>query len=147
MKNKFFSEFVDEWRSTSRSSRSEACTRITVLKNYVIFTRKHLRWYLFLVELQAKVTEGVENGRNRRCCSLNFSKFSKTVFLIAKLQGDCFYSYSVLQKKKGYHHSFFSTNFSKFTEQVFIFEWLLLINVKTFGWQLDSWYKLLFISS
>ena len=100
MKNKFFSEFVDEWRSTSRSSCSEACTRITVLKNYVIFTRKHLRWYLFLVELQANVTEGVENGRNRRCCSLNFLKFSKTVFLIAKLQGDCFYNYSVLQKKR-----------------------------------------------
>ena len=35
-----------------RSSRSQMFFKIAVLKNFAIFTRKHLRWSLFLIKLQ-----------------------------------------------------------------------------------------------
>ena len=38
--------------SKGRSSRSEMFFKIDVLKNFVIFTGKHLCWVLFLIKLQ-----------------------------------------------------------------------------------------------
>ena len=36
-----------------RNSRSQMFFKVDVLKNFVIFTAKYLRWSLFLIKLQA----------------------------------------------------------------------------------------------
>ena len=43
-----------------RSSRSKMFFTIAVLKNFAIFTGKHLCWSLFLIKFQAKRPEGLQ---------------------------------------------------------------------------------------
>ena len=44
-------EKIKSWRVTNRSSRSQMLFKIGVLKNFTIFTGKHLCWSLFLIKL------------------------------------------------------------------------------------------------
>ena len=46
-------DFHEEDDDIIRSSRSQMFLKIGVLKNFVIFTGKHLCWILFLIKLQA----------------------------------------------------------------------------------------------
>ena len=56
-------------KSRYRSSRSQMFFKIGVLKNFAMFTGKHLCWSLFLIKLQAF-----------RCFSVNIAKLLKAVF-------------------------------------------------------------------
>ena len=59
--------------NTSRSSHRRCCIKETVLRNFVIFTAKHLCWSLFLTKLQAF-----------RLFPVNFAKFLRTAFFYRK---------------------------------------------------------------
>ena len=58
---------------SSRSSRSQMFFKISFLKNFTMFTGKHLCWSLFLVKLQS-----LQHG----CFPVNTLKFLRTAFLI-----------------------------------------------------------------
>ena len=57
-----------------RSSRSQMFFKIDVLKNFAIFTGKHLCWSLFLIKLQAF-----------KCFPVNIAKFLRSSFFIENL--------------------------------------------------------------
>ena len=62
-------------KNRCRSSRSQMFFKISVLKNFAIFTGKHLRWSLFLIKLQAF-----------RCSPVNTAKFSRAAVFIEHLR-------------------------------------------------------------
>ena len=62
-------------KNRRRSSRSQMFFKIGVLKNFAIFTGKHLRWSLFLIKLQAF-----------RCSPVNTAKFSRAAVFIEHLR-------------------------------------------------------------
>ena len=52
-----------------------------VLKNFAIFTGKHLCWILFLIKLQVFRTAILIKSLQHRCFPVNIAKFLRTVFL------------------------------------------------------------------
>ena len=82
---------------TYRSSRPEVFCKKGVLKNFAIFTGKHLCWSLFLIKLQAWKIRNVH-----RKASVLVSLFNK----IAGLKASSFF-------KKRLQHSCFSVNIAK----------------------------------
>ena len=67
--------------------------KIVVLKNFTIFTGKHLRWILFLITLQAQACNFVKKRLQRRCFPVNIGKFSRATFSQIT-SGGCFFSYN-----------------------------------------------------
>ena len=65
---------LSRWKSVSSIDDDylEAATR-SVLKNFVIFTRKHLCWSLFLIKLQA--CKFIEMRLQHWCFPLHVRKF------------------------------------------------------------------------
>ena len=57
-----------------RSSCSQMSFKIDVLKNFVIFTGKHLCWSLFIIKLPA--------FKPHRCFPMNIVEFLRTAFFI-----------------------------------------------------------------
>ena len=49
----YYWSLINTWRMRNRSSRSQMFLKIGILKNFTIFTRKHLYWILFLIKLQS----------------------------------------------------------------------------------------------
>ena len=69
-------------RETIRSSRSQMLFKIGVLKNFSIFTRKHLCWILFLIKLQAwRPSFLLKKRLQHRFFPVNIAKFLRTAFL------------------------------------------------------------------
>ena len=74
-------------KNICRSIRSQMFFKIGALKNFAIFTGKHLCWSLFLIKLQAF-----------RCFPMNIAKFLRAAFFIENfhcllLQMFCFTIY------------------------------------------------------
>ena len=67
--------FYKKTLSIFRSSRSQKFFKIGVLKNFAIFTRKHLCWSLFLIKLQAK------RDSSKRRLPVNIAKYLRTPLL------------------------------------------------------------------
>ena len=63
--------------SCLRCSRSQMFFKIGVLKNFVIFTGKHLCWSLLLIKLTPKTSKRLQH----RCFLVNIAKFLRTPFL------------------------------------------------------------------
>ena len=51
--------------------------KIGILKNFVIFTGKHLCWSLFLIKLTQKTSKKLKH----RCFLVNIAEFLRTLFL------------------------------------------------------------------
>ena len=68
--------------TTFRSSRSQMFFKIGVLKNFAIFTEKHLCWSLFLIKLQASRPKRLR----QRCFPVDIAKFLRTDFVIDHLR-------------------------------------------------------------
>ena len=63
-----------------KSSRSHVFFKIgVVLKNFAIFTGKHLCLSLFLIKLQG--FNFIKKGLQHRCFPVNIAKFLRTAFL------------------------------------------------------------------
>ena len=75
--------------STSRSSHPKLFSKKVALKISAIFTGKHLRWSLFLINLQ---------GLRHRCFPVNIVKFLRTAYL-KNTSGGSFWT-SLLDPKK-----------------------------------------------
>ena len=58
-----------------RSSRSQMFFKISVLKNFAVFTGKHQLWSLFLIKLQ---TWRSAKRLQHRCFPVNIAKFLRT---------------------------------------------------------------------
>ena len=71
-------------KTLCRSSRSQMFFKIGALKNFAIFTGKHLCWSLFLIKLQAFT-----------CFPVNIAKFYRVAFFIEH-SGGCFCRFPVL---------------------------------------------------
>ena len=73
-----------------RSSRSQAFFKIDALKNFAIFTGKHLCWSLFLIKLQAFSRGTLSKNRlQHRHFHVNIAKIFKKLFL-QNTSGGCF---------------------------------------------------------
>ena len=95
-------------KSCSRSSRSQALFKNSVLKNFVNFTRKHLRWNLFLMKLKA--CNFIKKRLRRRCFPVKYAKFLRTPFFLQNTSGCCFCCSQALEnfsvkKRLGFHTS------------------------------------------
>ena len=64
----------------NRSSRSQMFFKISVLKNFAIFTGNHPCWSLFLIKLQ-DAYNFIKRRLQQRCFPANIAKFLKTAFL------------------------------------------------------------------
>ena len=64
-----------------RSSRTQMFFKTSVLKRFANFTGKHLRWSLFLKNLQAEGLQLHKKRLQHRCFLLKFAKFLTTPFL------------------------------------------------------------------
>ena len=71
--------------SCLRCGRSQMFFEKGVLKNFVIFTGKYLRWSLFLIKLTQKTSQKLKH----RCFLVNIAKFLRTLFL-QNSSGSCF---------------------------------------------------------
>ena len=60
--------------------------KISVLKNFTNFTRKHLCWSLILIKLQAWFAVTSLKRLKHRCFLVKFAKFLRTHFFIEHLQ-------------------------------------------------------------
>ena len=71
-----------------RSRRSQMFFKIGVLKNFAIFTGKHLCWSLFLIQLQAQAQacKFIRKRLQHRCFPVNIAKFLKTASFTEHLQ-------------------------------------------------------------
>ena len=68
-----------------RSSLSQMFFKVGSLKNFAIFTGKHLCWSLFLIKLQAWACNFVKKRLQRRCFPENIATSFTTTFLIEHL--------------------------------------------------------------
>ena len=65
------------------NSRSQMFFKTDVLKNFAIFTGKHLCWNLFLIKFQNwRPAFLFKKKLQHRCFSVNIAKFSITAFLL-----------------------------------------------------------------
>ena len=63
--------------------------KIAVLKNFTIYTGKHLCWSLFLIELQASGTATLLK-RVQQVFSWEYCEIFKNSFFLWNTSGDCF---------------------------------------------------------
>ena len=66
-----------------RSSRSQVFLKIGDLKNFTIFTEKHLCWSLFFNKVKAY--NFINKRLRHRCIPVNIAKFLRTAFFIEHL--------------------------------------------------------------
>ena len=72
-------------KTPSRSNRSQ--TFFTgVLKNFAIFTGKHLCWSLFLIKLQVLACDFIKKRLQHRCFPVTIAKFLGAAFFKEHLQ-------------------------------------------------------------
>ena len=64
-----------------RSSGWQMFFKIDALKNFAIFTEKHLCWSLFLIKLQVLRNETLLIRLQHRYFPVNIAEFLKTAFL------------------------------------------------------------------
>ena len=69
-----------------RSVRSQVFYKISVLKNFTIFTERHLCWSLFLIKLQAWKPTTLSKRLQHRCFPVNIAKLLRTAFFIEQLR-------------------------------------------------------------
>ena len=68
-----------------RSSRCQIFFKLGILKNFAIFTRKHLRWSLFLIKLQAFTLTQVFSCQYCEMFKNSFSYRTSTVAAFVKI--------------------------------------------------------------
>ena len=83
--------FKSRGYSSSRSNHWQIFLKIGVLKNFAIFTWKHLCWSLYLKTLEAWWPATLLKKRlQHRCFLVNIAKFLRTAFFIEHFTG-CFW--------------------------------------------------------
>ena len=82
--------------SSCRSSRSQMFFNIVVLKNFAIFSGKHLRWSLFLIKLQAWTLSFI-NKRLQHRCFLRILQYFYKQLLLQNISSSCFWIASVME--------------------------------------------------
>ena len=99
--NFIFNYFSTVWKWTSysyiiRSSVSQVFFNIDILKNFVIFTGKHLCWNLFLIKLQTwRPAAILKRDSNISIFALKIAKFLRTAFFIEHF----FYTWLLLHNR------------------------------------------------
>ena len=53
---------------------------VCILKNFAIFTRKHMCWSQFLIKLQTKACNFIKNRLQHMCFPVNAAKIFKNSF-------------------------------------------------------------------
>ena len=75
-------EILTVRRRNGRSSCSQIFIKISVFKNFAIFTGKHLCQSLFLRKLQDLKPTSLLKGDSNRCFPVNIARFLRTTFSI-----------------------------------------------------------------
>ena len=105
--------FKSRGYSSSRSNHWQIFLKIGVLKNFAIFTWKHLCWSLYLITLEAWWPATLLKKRlQHRCFLVNTAKFLRAAFL-QNTSGGCFCSKLDLNKMHQYslqNHHVYSTS-------------------------------------
>ena len=70
----------------SKSSRSQMFFEKSSIKNFAIFTRKHLRWSLFLIKLQAFRPATFLKRSSNTCISCGYCELFKNSFFKQNLR-------------------------------------------------------------
>ena len=78
--------FVISHMCIDRSSHLQMFFKISVLKNFAIFTGTKLCWSLYLITLIAEACNFIKKRRQHRCFPVNIAKFSGTTFFIKLLR-------------------------------------------------------------
>ena len=70
------------WHTSRQKQSPKLFCKKAVLKNFAIFTGKHLCWCLFLIKLQDfRPVTFIKNRLQHRCFTVNIAKFSRTSIL------------------------------------------------------------------
>ena len=77
-------------KATCRSNRSQMFFKISVLRNFAIFTGKHLYWSLFLIKLQASKQRYLKKNPTQ-VLFFEYWEILKNTFFLQNTSGGCFW--------------------------------------------------------